>query len=734
MEEYDKKSILEKIKNNECLQILWKEWKCLTADDLLSKDETNTSYFEYLCRNKVLFHYDLDDSCLKGLKVNKEALLISLKYEHIKWISKFENEDIFFEPIIDGKNFIEYALENNMNWFGKSDFKKRIEIIDYFYKFDASSIYLLTTELISKLFEKVDGKYYYDKYKDDINVHIKVINKASFESIYNYCVDTNNYDLLKFCNEEVLLTNVENDKTLLEMMLDMNIVPVYSIKEDKTLKIFVEKNRLDLLSKASLYDLSNKYDDNNTYLDLMLKEQKNGKEMYLETKDFGYYKDKSVDDIVKILLIYLKNNMIGYIIEKLNDKLDVLMYKGKEDKSVLEVLLDFDRDLIMTNIVNKLKIKKNAEFFIFLKSLGIDDKVLKIETDTKYFKDEYVKDSSAVYDKGYESEYEDLLIELRDLFYNDGESEKELVDALITSYRYLTSVNNEFGIIELKNLIEIKKKEPKEFTYVSTNDGAYYSNKKVHLSDLTIGTINHETSHALHYFLADEYIPEEYEDVVERARNNPQFIDRIKEFTAFFKTIESTIKENVVASKVDEYVGSKYTGDKLDELNKFLISTKEEQKEKLKDTYPEDVLDILLEKTYSVDSFIEQRKKIEERELMVAILFNDYSEYASISDIIDAIVRGKGMNDVIIDEKGENIGLSAGHGIGYYTSRNGEKGFFEMIANYGEIMKSKNAEKMIEYLRYIVGDEVVDMIDNCYRNKMLGSTRYINVEENSYAK
>lgn len=90
-------------------------------------------------------------------------------------------------------------------------------------------------------------------------------------------------------------------------------------------------------------------------------------------------------------------------------------------------------------------------------------------------------------------------------------------------------------------------------------------------------------------------------------------------------------------------------------------------------------MDTILAKTYSVDEFISQRKEIEIFEVTDAMLRNNYTAFICIGDIIDAI-----------------------------------------------------------YLRSIVGDEVVDMIEDCYMNNILGSKTFLNdvnlEEKKSYGK
>ena len=50
-----------------------------------------------------------------------------------------------------------------------------------------------------------------------------------------------------------------------------------------------------------------------------------------------------------------------------------------------------------------------------------------------------------------------------------------------------------------------------------------------------------------------------------------------------------------------------------------------------------------------------------------------------------------------------------------------------MIANYASIIKSKKGDETIKLLRYYVGDELVDMLDNFYMNKIIQLPTYQNL-------
>ena len=68
-------------------------------------------------------------------------------------------------------------------------------------------------------------------------------------------------------------------------------------------------------------------------------------------------------------------------------------------------------------------------------------------------------------------------------------------------------------------------------------------------------------------------------------------------------------------------------------------------------------------------------------------------------------------------DKGEKISLRFGHGINYYY-KDGSI-FNEMMADYSEIIKSPDASECLAYLRSIVGNELVDLLETFYERKVL---------------
>ena len=434
------------------------------------------------------------------------------------------------------------------------------------------------------------------------------------------------------------------------------------------------------------------------------------------------------NELATLFIMMAEKGIINYVLPSISKDM-LLCKKNDDEKSVIEWLLEYNKELAMTNIISKCEEKNDPDFVIVLKVLGIDDFDFDIKIPEVQFSREFIKQYNANYDNNCISPCEDMLIELQTLFYQDSISDKSLVDALIKSYRYLTSLGNDLFIMEVRQLIEIKKRYPDKFVYKKINTGAYFSPNKgsLFLSNDVINIINHETTHALHFYLSDSHVPNNYFEVIERARNNPQIIQRIWNFKQKYDNIMEISASKVPFQKIDDYFDSMYRGKKRIKLEKFLKLAKKQQKQRFQSDYSEDVLDVIMTKSYSVDKFIEQRKKIEELEVYEAILDNEYVAFFAIGDIIDAIFLGQLYNGVLKNTDGSYIQIDTGHGIDYYSDS--ENGFDEMIAEYGTIIKSKNNKEMLSYLRYIVGDEVVDMIEDVYINRVLGSEKFIKVEE-----
>ena len=166
--------------------------------------------------------------------------------------------------------------------------------------------------------------------------------------------------------------------------------------------------------------------------------------------------------------------------------------------------------------------------------------------------------------------------------------------------------------------------------------------------------------------------------------------------------------------------------------DKLTASLNRQKEEKMKiyqeRGYSEEVLTTLFDRTFSVEEFLTNDRKIVQAELEDAVLRTEYGSFIAIGDIVDAIYGGKYRSNELVNQYGNAVGHAYGHGISYY-SRGVELGFDETMANFSSIAKSKDANEVLGYLRNMFGDRFVNFIGNFYYNQVSRSTKDLTPQE-----
>ena len=132
----------------------------------------------------------------------------------------------------------------------------------------------------------------------------------------------------------------------------------------------------------------------------------------------------------------------------------------------------------------------------------------------------------------------------------------------------------------------------------------------------------------------------------------------------------------------------------------------------------DDVLNIILDDTFTSEEYIKAQKKKFIDEQSSVFMKEEYGNIGNISDIIDAIYEGEFKSNVLLDDRGQTINKVAGHGIPYYSCRI-EYCFCEIIANYSAIIKSKDCNELLIMLKDIIGDELYNLISDFYNNNII---------------
>ena len=550
------------------------------------------------------------------------------------------------------------------------------------------------------------------------NINIK-INNVNNEEIIKILYDNKKLDLIGSSSESIWLSNTRDvfkdtmvkDQTILEYMLDNNYdIKIPCIFEEDTLKILYQKNRPDLLVKASASPLMTRINDNYTYLDYILDCINKGEFEYNIANITAPIKP---DMKAEFYLDIAKHDMIGYVKNSLN--LNTLL-KKYDNKTLLDYFLDKDPELTLNKILDKSD-KMNYSVMIILKARGIKDNNTLNIGEGNYFPHKHSPDTYyGPLDK--DSDY--LIKELERLFISDGKSDKDLINLLITGYRNALFINYDITIREIEKLIEIKKNNFDKFYYVKDKNSSYFSSSKgcIFINDSYISVVIHETGHALHHYLIGSEVPDNYDEIVKRAEENKELLTKTSKYFESCNKIMKNIK-NYFLNLANEVLTAHYSKqENIMDIQSIASKDISEYRDKFKYLkIPEEQLEQILQETFSVEEYIKREAIIVASELTEATTRNNYASIGATNDIIDAIYRGKVCDGVLKSADGQKIASFGGHGIRYYSQN--KHGFDEMIAQFAVLVKFKGAEENLRVLRDIVGDEVYNMISDFYYTNIL---------------
>ena len=592
--------------------------------------------------------------------------------------------------------FIKYLIKNNL--------------YDYLKK-ASEDVLLMKVDSGKTLLEFLIDKGYDPEIK-------YIFNKKTISILYQ----KQKLNLAKFVSDDVLLAPVKElfsddslgDETLFEYMIRNGYKLNSSrISSEKLFKICYLEQRPDLLEEASISDLLKPIDDTYTYFDYILDSIAN-KGLKIRVPSCPWSSD--VNEHIKYYTTIAKHDMIGYVKDDLN--LNILL-KKYDNKTLLEYFLDRDTELTLNKILNKSD-KMNYSVMIILKARGIKDNNTLNIGEGNYFPHKHSPDTYyGPLDK--DSDY--LIKELEGLFISDGKSDKDLINLLITSYRDALFINYDITIREIEKLIEIKKNNFDKFYYVKDNDNSYFSSNDgcIHMDDSFASTIIHETGHALHYYLNSFKVPDNYDEIVKRARENKELLIKVSDYFEFWNNFKKNL-ENYLLNITSEVLTTKYSKqENIMDIQNILSKDIDKYRDKFKSLkIPEEQLEQILKDTFSVEEYIKREIIIIANEITAKTMKENYENVGAISDIIDAIFEGKPHDGVLKDNNGKKIAACSGHGIKYYTyTFTAKHGFDEMIANFAVLVKSNGTEKNLRVLRDIVGYEIYNMISNFYYTNIL---------------
>ena len=469
----------------------------------------------------------------------------------------------------------------------------------------------------------------------------------------------------------------------------------------------------EYLSELKLNILLEKIDGDKTYLDYLLEGVKSCR-LNTDLNEISL-RWCSAEDTAKFYITLAKHDMIPYI-EKITPS--ALSYKSWGSATVLELLLDSDLELTFDKILND-EIKSDIEVAAILMNRGFSVEKYNVSKEEKVINNYELENNKKLGIGPLSQESEHLLEELHDLFKKDNISDEYLVEAFIISYRQSLISNYNVTLLELRKLVEIKEKNMNKFVLLSANKGAYFDDmtKNIRSSKLISNVLLHEAGHALHNFLANDSIPENFHEVTKNIQKNPLILEKVEEFANDYNNIQKEV-DIIIKEECNEYFDQYFTEDKIKEIESYL--EKESSIRKADLIYLEidnEIIDKVLKEAFTVNEYIEHKKRIYIEEYTISYMRIKYGNLVAISDILDAIYEGKLSDGRLVNKNGITIPKAYGHGISYYSDIN--YCFSEIIADYASILKDFDGKKHLDLLHSIIGDELYNLIADYYNDNIL---------------
>lgn len=740
-------------------------------DKLMIQDSNGIYIIEKYIDNEVVMN-----NLIPVLNKPKQLIDVCEKYNK-KDLLKYATPEILMYNIDKNYTVLQYLLSNNIIPISLLFIRDDKRFIDYLreqnlYKYLLNadeSVFLMKVDnkktLLEEIIEKIDIKkikcnitdkktiqilYKKNKLNIDIKINEKILAMpvtdiinvdSSFKNhtLLEYMLDNgyqpleslysiSNEDIIKILynrkkykilgqklNEQNLLLQMENGKTLIDELIENNIeIGFTGFESNELLKKFYEKDRIDLLTRFKIEKLYNLVEVEKTYFDCVLENIKS-KKIKFNLNGISFY-GCSANTVAKFYLYLAKYDMLEYV-KSLKKQNLLKEYKGK---TLLDELLDLNYELTFNKILSD-DVKSEIEVAIILKSRGLDQKDIDVPLLNKNFDKEYLDDFNRRLGIGplpYEGEA--LLSKLSKLFLSDGKSDPSLVSSLIIGYRQALFSNYELYIKELKNIISVKEKNKSSLVYLKEEDGSFFRSYSgtVHSDNIVVDTLMHETGHALHSYLSSEKIPKNYEEIIKKTRENKRVIENVERFAKEYNKIKNEIHK-IVEQKYELFFESYFNEKRKKEISDFLNKSKQEKKEEFKFlNLSESILYTILENSFTSEEYINHQKRLFIQENSDAIFRSEFGALMAIGDILDAIYEGELHSEVLKNVNGEAIPPTAGHGISYYYD-SPEKAFSEMIANFTSISKSKNSNNMLDLLKSIVGEELYNMLNNFYNDNII---------------
>lgn len=589
--------------------------------------------------------------------------------KHFKNLKKYLEDSILKNAILNSldADTIKYLLD-----IGEIDLLKKLDVEKQILKCDdRNSVFSL---LLQKGVYTIEKNYY--------ECTRPIIMKSLID-----CYDTKSLlKIIEIYGKDVLLKKDDNGSTTFDYILNhnvsfflLNLLQVRELSHDISFARIMAKNKngIEYLLNAESSILQSKCDGDKTILDCIM----------------DNIKVKTDEEIVKAINAFFVSEMSKTI----------LLYRFN-NKSILEILLKSEkrRDILFSLKYSKLSDDIEVQTILKLNGVDIEKefgfmavKTFNTDESLKHQRDEIIKGRYSEYLKGeLNNEQQKLIDNLRNTFLQDGKSDEEIVELACNAFKYLLLTNYEYAVRDLKSLINIKKINPYFVMKKFDRSCASYELLAV-CNQYDIDTFNHELAHVIHDYSKLSEVSYDFSNGV--LINESWFDSFLEEYSKEVLQIEDYIRKSIPKLLAEDTLAQKEVDSYKGRVENILNYAENSG------NYSKDVIDYVRNSSSIEDEFKKYYTYVILKKLTLDYVY-DYK--SSIIDIIDALKGG-----IIFDEgiKLGNKGYHIGHGSEYYSKAGNS--FYEIIAQYNEIIKSPFRNQALKELENIVGRDFIEMLD-----------------------
>ncbi len=310
-----------------------------------------------------------------------------------------------------------------------------------------------------------------------------------------------------------------------------------------------------------------------------------------------------------------------------------------------------------------------------------------------------------------ENKKNNLLLEDFKYYYSDHNS--MILDVLLSEFNHGLEQDKDYTIYEIKELIKYKKDNP-SFRFELTSAGHCSYNKEKELMEISPyrrGVLNHEISHLL--FETNE--KDNFETISEYEKlcdsiNQEEVIERIvnylSEFHRRYDEVSKTFEKLYYRNLKDKY-------NSYDDYIKAIC--KDILKYKVNEVATEyDVKEGFYITEDNIEEIVIELLITEKQEFIKSETKNYFTYELMVESLLDAILHGRILDELL------DIKCLSGHSY-FQFSADYSLSFNECLADYSAIKSSPQGDRLINDLRMLIGDEIIDLLDNYLEKNRRGS-------------